>query len=603
MRKLLLAISIALATIVTPATYAKAQQNLVTGEKLDVNACIADFYTCANIAESANILKVMYRHKQNTDQQAGENAKKILSEPGVGWDKGYNRDKIDVVSVDWKALGIPLVDAQAIIARKEVEVSKGGPLKKYYMISLRGTEQLQDWLTNARAIKSENFTENTKVAVGFYDYADEIANTDQFKQLVKEIQASELNKENYEVLVTGHSLGGAASVILKAILENKLPNSKERIQAITFGAPPVGDSEFAKQYGNRVIGVKIAGDPVPSLGAKLTWQAEQVGKIYEFERPDDIKKLNEKLTERNRQLGQDIRGLNIINFYQNIVGGIADIVTTPTGIDSHVTGYTEDQRYIAAQQNGWYDLRNQLMQQQLQAITQGGSSHIGSAAYYLGRSPREDSVGTSNAVKVQQFSGAITPSIQQKAEFIDRNDFILKAPVDVVLDWNQTIAAGQLDLDSHLTGPTSLGADSPVRFHIRYDERGSLTSAPYALLYRDVIPAAGGSGPEQTRIQVLQDGVYRFYVHNYTNRETVNDPALSGSSATVTFFNNGKDLPDNPGQNLGTAVGGAIEVPRDQLGNVWYVFQLDTRTGILKRVNLPFGNESDRANVPRVGER
>lgn len=251
--------------------------------------------------------------------------------------------------------------------------------------------------------------------------------------------------------------------------------------------------------------------------------------------------------------------------------------------------------------NSWSQVS--ILQNQLTAITQGGSSHIGSAAYYIGRSPNQDSVDTSNAIKVQQFSGASTQSLQEKSQFIDSNDFILKAPVDVVLNWDQSLAAGQLDLDSHLTGPTGLGDNSPIRFHTRFDDRGSLNSPPYALLYRDIIPAAGGSGPEQTRIQVLQDGVYRFYVHDYTNRDTVNSPALAASEATVQFFNNGLDLPDNPGENLGTNVGGTIEVPNDRLGNVWYVFQLDTRTGILKRVNVPFGNVSDRVNVPSVGER
>jgi hypothetical protein len=252
-----------------------------------------------------------------------------------------------------------------------------------------------------------------------------------------------------------------------------------------------------------------------------------------------------------------------------------------------------------------------LMQGQLSSITQGGSSHIGSAAYYLGRSSNDDEQLTEDlltaqgALKVQRFSGASMASIQQRAEYTSADSITnLKAPVDVVLNWNQSIAKGQLDLDAHLTGPAGLGADSSVRFHTRYDERGSLGVSPYVELYRDVIPANGDSGAEQTRIQQLQaQGIYRFYVHDFTNRNTIDSPALAQSEATVTVHNGILGpLPQNR-NDLGSPIGGAMGVPLDGKGNVWYTFQLDSRTGILKRVFVPFGNVSDRAQVPSVGER
>jgi hypothetical protein len=121
------------------------------------------------------------------------------------------------------------------------------------------------------------------------------------------------------------------------------------------------------------------------------------------------------------------------------------------------------------------------------------------------------------------------------------------------------------------------------------------------LLYRDVIPPSG-SGAEQTRIQVLQNGIYRFYVHDFTNREITNSTALSQSGANVNVYNFGKDIPTE-GQNLGTPLGNQINVPTNQQGNVWRAFELDSRTGVLKPViNAPFGNVSAPASVPTVGQ-
>lgn len=275
----------------------------------------------------------------------------------------------------------------------------------------------------------------------------------------------------------------------------------------------------------------------------------------------------------------------------------------------------------SSSESSWYAVN--LMQSQLTSITQGGSSHIGSAAYYIGRSPNSDSVDTSDAIRVQNFSGANSQPLQQKAQYTD--GFILKPPVDVTLQWTQTISQ-PLDLDSHLTGPSALGNDSSVRFHVYWNERGSLTTAPNVLLYRDAIPDTGINldrpeqtrlGAEQTRIGVpgstISNGVYRFYVNNYSSiKQTPNGIAagelgLSNSGARVEVFNAGTEVPkfdpNNPAVQgvVGTSLGGEIRTPTNQSGNVWYVFQLDSRTGILRRVDR-FGTVTSPRQVPLIGE-
>lgn len=219
------------------------------------------------------------------------------------------------------------------------------------------------------------------------------------------------------------------------------------------------------------------------------------------------------------------------------------------------------------------------MQNQLSAITQGGSSHIGSAAYFIGRSPAQDSV------REGRNTIAHVPTIRETSEYT--NGFIIQAPVDLVLRWDATPA----DLDSHLTGPATANPNDAARFHTYFDAPGSLGTAPQALLYHD---DTDSFGPEQTRINVVQPGVYRFYVHDYTNRDSTNSTAMSNSGAVVTLHHSGTpNLPE--GQNLGPKVA-EISIPTNKVGTVWQAFELDSRTGILNKTTT-FSNVSDPASV------
>ena len=248
------------------------------------------------------------------------------------------------------------------------------------------------------------------------------------------------------------------------------------------------------------------------------------------------------------------------------------------------------------------------MQSQLTSITQGGSTHIGSAAYYLGRSTQDDKIETDATIagRIYQNNSPRVQSPQQASQYIPADSITnLKAPVDIVLRWDQPTRNNLLlDLDSHLTGPTSLGVDSPIRFHTRFDSRGSTSEAPFAELYKDVRPDQGTFCSEQTRIQVLQEnGIYRFYVHDYTNRNSTQSTDLSNSGANVSVHNGLGLTTAQARDTVGPIIGSPILVPTNQGGNVWYVLQLDSKTGILRRVNVPFIYESDRTKVPRIGER
>ena len=595
-------------------------QDLISGKNLNIDYCVRDFKKCADIAESASILDVMYQSGDETEKDVLKKTQAKLQEAGSGWNKGYSETIDGKPSIEQATFNFPfIINSQAIIARKNQVVARNKDgndlIKKQYLISVRGTEtnQLADFTADLAALVPGGYTGDA--ALGFGAYANTIANSKEFDRLEQEILKSIENNEDFEILVTGHSLGGAAATILKARLDDRFPNHKDRIKSITFGAPPSGNDKFNAQYGKNITAVRTKGDLVPALPT-IFGAGKIIGDQYELS--SDFKAVGERIQETiNSSL--DDRDVAIKNWdVGKLLSGYFKFVTSPitsvagsTGqaVGIHVGSYTERERYDAArgENNDWYNFRNDLMNKQISYITQGGSSHIGSASYYLGNSIQDDSLESNASIsdRLSRSESPRTQSQQQSSQYIPADSITnLKAPVDIVLKWDQPIRNEiLLDLDSHLTGPTSLGTDVPVRFHTRFDAKGSTSLAPFAELYKDVRPDQGTFGPEQTRIQVLQqNGIYRFYVHDYTNRDSTQSKDLSNSGANVGVYNGTGLSTTQARDTLGPAIGAPIPVPTNQGGNVWYVFQLDSKTGILRRVNAPFIYESDRAKVPRIGE-
>lgn len=123
----------------------------------------------------------------------------------------------------------------------------------------------------------------------------------------------------------------------------------------------------------------------------------------------------------------------------------------------------------------------------------------------------------------------------------------------IVLTWG----TAPRDLDAHLTGPM---AGSANRFHVYYPSasRGSLTASPFASLDVDVRQALG---PETISIKTLAPGVYRYSVHDFTNRNSATSTELGNSRAKVELFRPGAIAPE------------VYFVP-NQRGNLWTVFEL-----------------------------
>lgn len=124
---------------------------------------------------------------------------------------------------------------------------------------------------------------------------------------------------------------------------------------------------------------------------------------------------------------------------------------------------------------------------------------------------------------------------------------LLTGQIRIVLDW----AATPPDLDEHLIKQGS--------YHISY--RNMITASDgSAELDRD---DRDGYGPETITINTIDPNAdYKFYVHDYTDRNATNSTGLSRSKATVKIFSS---------QGLVRI----YHVPENTIGKYWHVFRIE----------------------------
>lgn len=127
----------------------------------------------------------------------------------------------------------------------------------------------------------------------------------------------------------------------------------------------------------------------------------------------------------------------------------------------------------------------------------------------------------------------------------------------IVLSWSSI----PKDLDSHLTGPTVEGN----RFHLYYKYANTSNRNENMDYYQldldntDIISKP--NIPETTTIVTQLDGVYRYSVHDYTNRGNSSSEAMSQSNATVNVYK-------------GSVLVATYHVPPNVKGSIWTVFEL-----------------------------
>lgn len=121
--------------------------------------------------------------------------------------------------------------------------------------------------------------------------------------------------------------------------------------------------------------------------------------------------------------------------------------------------------------------------------------------------------------------------------------------IRVVLTWKDQPE----DLDAHLEGPLPGGE----RFHISYQDKGDLKSKEFVQLDSD---SQHGFGPESITVLGVLPGTYKFFVHDYTNRDAVDTTVLARSGAEVKVYYGGQTYTFRPDPTM--------------TGNLWNVCEI-----------------------------
>lgn len=142
----------------------------------------------------------------------------------------------------------------------------------------------------------------------------------------------------------------------------------------------------------------------------------------------------------------------------------------------------------------------------------------------------------------------------------------------IVLTWGSIPA----DLDSHINGITD-----DYSFHVYYGN-SSFSNEGKVIAELDVDDTTS-YGPETITITVRVDknGLYRYSVHDYSNRNSRTSTDLSVSGASVKVYK-------------GNSLAATYYVPTNQVGNLWRVFEINN--GSIKRIGT-LSNETSPSNI------
>ena len=141
---------------------------------------------------------------------------------------------------------------------------------------------------------------------------------------------------------------------------------------------------------------------------------------------------------------------------------------------------------------------------------------------------------------------------------------VTKEQIRFVLTWGKEKNGVPSDLDSHLIGP-----DQDSKFHTYYsDETFSKDDRTYADLDVD---DTDYEGPETTTVYQAEDGIYHFYVYDFSNQENKDNLDLATSEAIVKVYRGE--------QNVAT-----YNIPSGT-GTLWDVCTYDINKNILTPIN------------------
>ena len=140
------------------------------------------------------------------------------------------------------------------------------------IVSICGTEDATDAMIDLRFGKID-YRDGLQVHRGFLNYSDD------FLSLTRD---TFFNDPTEKIILTGHSLGGAVAILSAArLIDAGLP--AEKIEVVTFGAPAVGEKNFADEFADKfkLTRFEMKNDPITKtlqplgytkFGEAVTWK-------------------------------------------------------------------------------------------------------------------------------------------------------------------------------------------------------------------------------------------------------------------------------------------------------------------------------------------
>lgn len=187
--------------------------------------------------------------------------------------------------------------------------------KRVFLVTFRGSASGGDWKQNFKT-NQVRFEGNTIAAMeaaakmdvpdkypavhaGFNEYVLSMMKNSvldangNFRSVFKKA----MEEPDTYLVITGHSLGGAAATLLGERLVS-LGMPKDRFMVITFGAPAVGNAAFAEQYGDKIRLLRISNrkDPVPGSLQTFFGGYKQFGEKINYSMTSKISNVQHDMT-------------------------------------------------------------------------------------------------------------------------------------------------------------------------------------------------------------------------------------------------------------------------------------------------------------------
>ena len=114
-------------------------------------------------------------------------------------------------------------------------------IKKRIAFVFRGSNEIVDWLHNFLICKKE-VKENCYVHLGFYK---SLTSNNLLDNLTNDIKNLSEKFNDYEIFITGHSLGGGLSTLFGYLMSDIIDKN---ITVITYASPRVGNYEWCNDF-------------------------------------------------------------------------------------------------------------------------------------------------------------------------------------------------------------------------------------------------------------------------------------------------------------------------------------------------------------------